>query len=540
VITIMVFIKTSFFFILSILTSGNSLVVQKGASNHGKNDNGGRLTKAKQAKEDQTLKAKSLEAQSNENVPRLVGFQQGVFNKDCLDFANSKYTHIIVAFVVTYTGFDGCTPAPDCYSCSTTCQLLPVARDLCKDASGTSLQLTRDRTDLTALQAVRDQISKWRGNNERKVLISIGGAGQDKCWSTKTTACKDNQGTLASDLANLVTDYGFDGVDIDYEVSPANKAESDVGQEDLDFLKEFTKSLRTRLPAEKLLSHSPRDDAMESKAEYFKSLQKDAEYRNSITWIQPQFYNGMRNVVKDGIDIGQADNESAKTIFGNLVKLFGDANKVGFGFCLKDCTPVATSTEAISVIQKIKEATNICAIGGVFMWELANDSIEGTSWGNSVADEALKSSCAGPVTQAPTTLAPVTTLAPTTLAPMLTPAPTPIQEDINKTPVLIRGVKIKKGKAKSPVISKAKSPKSSKAKSPKSSKGRLFQTVNTNPNQVLTVDQLQNICSNYCVNYAAGVASSVTISGSSSHISSTATSVTLGTTVSTASGNYSG
>ena len=475
VITIMVFIKTSLFFILSILTSGNSLVVQKGASNHGKNDNGGRLTKVKQAKEDQTLKAKSLEVQSNENVPRLVGFQQGAFNKDCLDFANSKYTHIIVAFVVTYTGFDGCTSAPDCYSCSTTCQLLPVARDLCKDASGTPLQLTMDRTDLTALQAVRDQISKWRGNNERKVLISIGGAGQDKCWSTKTTACKDNQETLADKLASLVTDYGFDGVDIDYEVSPANTAESDVGQEDLDFLKEFTKSLRTRLPAEKLLSHSPRDDAMESKAGYFQSLQNDAEYRNSITWIQPQFYNGMRNVVTDGIDIGQADHESAKTIFGNLVKLFGDANKVGFGFCLKDCTPAVTSTEAISVIQQIKEATNICAIGGVFMWELANDSIEGKSWGNSVADEALKSSCAGPGTPAPTTLAPVvvapatptptTTLAPVVVAPVM-PAPTtlaptalaPVMPAPTLASVPIREVKIKKGKAKSPKISKAKSP----------------------------------------------------------------------------------
>jgi len=266
------------------------------------------------------------------------------------------------------------------------------------------------------------------------------------------------------------------------------------------------------------------ESAGDSTAQFFQSIQNDQAYRNSISWIQPQFYNGNRIVKTQGIDGANSGHQSTWDIFDGLAKqLFGgDYSKVVFGFCAAGCDGhETTADEAKSVIGDIQKKDQFACIGGAFFWEVLLDT-SSPGWSNTMAD-AL-SSCKA------------TTPAPTTLAPVTTPAPTPIQED--KTPVLIRGVKIKKSKAKSPTSSKAKSPKTSV------SKARLFQTGNTNPNQVLTIDQLQNICSNYCVNQAAGVASSVassvTISGSSSHISSTATSVSSETTVSTTTGNYSG
>ena len=73
VINIMVLFKTLCFYILSILTCGNSLVVQMGASKR-KINSDGRLTKAKNAKEDLTPKAKSFAPTTNlahKNPPTL-------------------------------------------------------------------------------------------------------------------------------------------------------------------------------------------------------------------------------------------------------------------------------------------------------------------------------------------------------------------------------------------------------------------------------------------------------------------------------------
>jgi len=112
-----------------------------------------------------------VEAQSNGDIlPRVIGYQQG--NRDCFDFAKSKYTHIMIAFAVTYTGYRGCESdgtgqLPGCYSCDASCTLLPVNRGISQGADfNTSAGIAK--------------VKEWRDAG-KKVMVSIGGDSEDKC-----------------------------------------------------------------------------------------------------------------------------------------------------------------------------------------------------------------------------------------------------------------------------------------------------------------------------------------------------------------------
>jgi len=295
-----------------------------------------------------------VEAQSNGDIlPRVIGYQQGW--QPCFDFVNSKYTHIMIAFAVTYTGF---SPT---LVCSDVCTLLPDNIGICKDSNFNT-------------PAGIAKVKEWRDAG-KKVMVSIGGDGQDQCWDdpnssdlrlpTGSNPCRDNLGALVDQLVLLVKDHQFDGVDINYEAG--------VGNEDTAFVKELTVALRQKLdsdpdvPKPQLISITPRDDAMESAgdstAQFFQSIQNDQAYRNSISWIQPQFYNGNRIVKTQGIDGANSGHQSTWDIFDGLAKqLFGgDYSKVVFGFCAAGCDGhETTADEAKSVIGDIQKKRSVC------------------------------------------------------------------------------------------------------------------------------------------------------------------------------------
>ena len=479
---------------------------------------------------------------------KMMAYQAGW--RSCYDSTNTPFTHLIVGFQGTYTGCKDCQE----YKCSTDCTI-PEMKPLCN--LGSDVNMMMDSAN------AKTQVEKWQEDG-LKVLLSVGGDGQNKCWdsskdNTESSCTASNAGNLATAIVNLVTKQGFDGVDVNFE--------PEANDDNMAFLVEFTRLLRTQLLPEKIITHAPPDSKVEKGTLYFNNLKN---IKDNINFLLPQFYNGVANLQANGFD------GKAQTLFTDLQgtsdeKLF-DAKQLVIGVCNGDgCDghglpdPTSTPHSVVTIVDQLNAFA--CPNGGIFLYSLVLDAgtnFDANGWGNAAktghldtcttADPVVPT--AAPITLAPTTLAPTTlapttltptTLAPTTLAPT-TLAPTTLAP--SPAPVPIRDVKIKKSKAKNPVIkaerpaiSKAKSLKSSKAKSPKTSasKGRLFQTGNTNFNQVLTTDQLQNICSNYCVNQAAGVASSVTISGSSSHVSSTATSVSSKTTtVATTSGTYSG
>ena len=103
------------------------------------------------------------------------------------------YTHIILAFAVTYTW--------------------SASGNMCnEDCSLAELQICTDATDT--------EINDWKSLG-KKVVLSFGGAGMGGSWSGDSNKCWDycfgKEEQLSTDLVELVDTMGFDGIDLDYE-----------------------------------------------------------------------------------------------------------------------------------------------------------------------------------------------------------------------------------------------------------------------------------------------------------------------------------
>merc|ERR1719394_159004 len=129
------------------------------------------------------------------------------------------YTHVIISFAVSYVW------QPGKNRCDEQCQIsTPVP--ICANSN---------------LQKVRE----WQQAGT-KVLLSFGGAGMGGSWSSSQDDCWEycyNKGApaVARQVATIVEDQGFDGVDIDFEYFVTrDKA--------VPFLTELTTELQALMP----------------------------------------------------------------------------------------------------------------------------------------------------------------------------------------------------------------------------------------------------------------------------------------------------
>jgi len=289
----------------------------------------------------------------------------------------SHYTHIVIAFAVTYTW------NPSKNQCSTSCTIgSPVP--ICNNQNNQAL------------------VDSWRAAG-KKVILSFGGAGMGGSWAGDVNDCWEHcygkEQSVISQLDTIVRAQNFDGVDIDYEYF-YEKPEAQT------FLKTVTTGLRSTLPQGSIVTHAPMDPDLLPDTAYYKLLK---EVSSSLDFIMPQYYNGFTRPAIDGIDGTGSGSISALSHYNNLVNdMFdGDATKVIFGFCISDCSGTgsnANGIQAASVMSSLRKYYP--CNGGAFFWVAAHDT--SGSWSQTVSKEIFPySGCSneGPTTapiQSPT------------------------------------------------------------------------------------------------------------------------------------------
>jgi hypothetical protein len=130
--------------------------------------------------------------QNQNGESRLIAYV-GNWQACPTDEQMDQYTHIVIAFAVSYTW------SPGKNQCSTTCEI--------------------DTPPLCNNSARPDLIQKWKDAG-KKIILSFGGAGMGGSWSGDNNNCWDycfgRETQVVNRLTTIVNEMGLDGVDIDY------------------------------------------------------------------------------------------------------------------------------------------------------------------------------------------------------------------------------------------------------------------------------------------------------------------------------------
>jgi len=360
-----------------------------------------------------------------------------------------QYTHIMIAFAVSYTY------SPGKNICSTTCEIA---------------------TPSVCVNAPADQIQRWQAKG-KKIILSFGGAGMGGSWDGLNDCweyCFGRETQVIDRLTDIAAEMGIDGVDIDYEYyyeDGQNNSRFNKGVEAQKFLTDVTLGLRQTLPEGAELTHAPMDsDMVPGKAYYDVVLRNVA---SSLDFLMPQYYNG---VTRPGTNFNGALQHFTRLrdeMFG------GDASKIVFGFCINECGIWdLNGSQAASVMQQLDQ--NVECNGGAFFW-MSNNDVNG-AWSTpvrnqiqSTSDQCSASPIASPTaspTESPTsspTMTPTSsptasptgspTLGPTT-APTSLPTASPI-ESPTSSPTTAPTVFPTAAPTSGPTISPTESPTSS-------------------------------------------------------------------------------
>lgn len=318
----------------------------------------------------------------------------------------AEYTHIVIAFAVTYTW------NPTKNQCRQDCSIgAPVP--ICENAN---------RQDL---------VDQWRAMG-KKVILSFGGAGMGGSWAGDNNDCWEycygKQQHVIDQLNTIVRAQNFDGVDIDYEYFYNT-------QEAQDFLHDVTVGLKMTLPAgQNIVTHAPMEPDVNQGTAYYNILKNNANY---LDFLMVQWYNGYTRPAIDGLSYtSDGSRPNALPQYNVLVNdMFGgDATKVIFGFCISDCSGTgsnASGQQAASVMTQL-HSTHSCN-GGAFFWVVNHDT--NGAWSNEVngAISASSSCDAGPPTPTiapPTNNSSPTNPPPTNSPPTSAPPPPPPPSDV--------------------------------------------------------------------------------------------------------------
>ena len=237
-------------------------------------------------------------------------------------------------------------------------------------------------------------------NDGKNVLISFGGQNSDLLSAAyQYYSQSQNLGRLVQQIVNVVTTYGFNGVDIDYEDdSGFDQPGQSANYDGAGFLVALTNGLYQALPAgQNIITHAPATPFWDPQGGYYAANTQIAAYTqiwqqagNRIAWFNNQFYNNGVDDAASKVTEYQAIagiTGSQKQLVGALVgdpANYTDDTDTGY-ITLDDMTN--------NVIARLK-AQYGSQFGGVMGWEFAQDGppTYGTSgaWangiGNAVAD----------------------------------------------------------------------------------------------------------------------------------------------------------
>merc|ERR1711907_903392 len=272
----------------------------------------------------------------------------------------AQYTHVVIAFAVSYTW------SPGKNVCSETCEIATPA--VCGNSA---------RPDL---------IQKWNDAG-KKIILSFGGAGMGGSWAGDANDCWDycfgRETQVVDRLTEIVNDMGLDGVDIDYEYFYENNQSGSgfsKGAEAQKFLKEATVGLRNANPVGFELTHAPMEPDIEPGSAYFELLK---EISGTLDFLMPQYYNGYVYAYSNFPSALNHYNTLTNILFG------GDASKIVFGFCIGDCGNFnLDGYQASEVMEKLTE--EYPCNGGAFFW-VVNDDTNG-QWSKPLKEQLIANS----------------------------------------------------------------------------------------------------------------------------------------------------
>jgi len=307
----------------------------------------------------------------------------------------AAYTHIIIAFAVSYTW------SPGKNICSSTCQI--STPPICNNAANPSL------------------IQEWQSAG-KKVILSFGGAGMGGSWAGDNNDCWENcygrESQVTSQLVQIVSDMGLDGVDLDFEYHVTSQA--------VTFLNEVTTGLRNNLPSGSEITHAPMDSDIIPNEPYYEQVLKVTGHL--LDFLMPQYYNGYTRPAIDGVGGTGTGSMAALSHYTTIVdNIFGgDPNRMVFGFCISDCSGTgsnANGSQASTIMTDLAQ-TYPCN-GGAFFWVAEHDTAG--SWSSSVGSTInglASTGCSSTPTTPQPTIPPTPGPIPVPTIPA-TPEPTP-------------------------------------------------------------------------------------------------------------------
>jgi len=271
----------------------------------------------------------------------------------------AAYTHIVIAFAVSYTW------SPGKNICSETCDI--ATPPVCNNALNQHL------------------IQDWQ-NAGKKVLLSFGGAGMGGSWDGNNDCweyCFGREEQVIDRVSEIVIDMGLDGVDIDYEYyyeDGQNNSPFSKGAEAQHFLTEITVGLKDRLGPESIITHAPMDSDVVVGTGYYNVLK---EVSWALDFLMPQYYNGVIRPLNDGFGPNSPGINHFNAIIDDMFD--SDPTKIVFGFCISDCSGTGTNTgasQAVSILGDLEESHE--CHGGAFFWVVDHD-MNGV-WSNTVGN----------------------------------------------------------------------------------------------------------------------------------------------------------
>jgi chitinase len=222
-------------------------------------------------------------------------------------------------------------------------------------------------------------------NAGQNALVSVGGA----CgWVPNPTHCphssinynawqyySNNVTQLANQIVSFVRQYGFSGVDIDYEDDNGFTG----GYNGIDFLSTLTSELAQALPPrQNIITHAPQTPYWDTKYHNAPYAQIWQQVGNQITWINNQFYHNPRY-----------DRDAPTKIqwYNTVAGIMGGAQQLLVGALLDPGAdgylPVDQMTN--NVINPLQGSYG-SQFGGVMAWEWSLDA--NWAWSNAIAPPA--------------------------------------------------------------------------------------------------------------------------------------------------------
>ena len=229
----------------------------------------------------------------------------------------------------------------------------------------------------------------------KRVLISFGGGDMTRDDYSSVVGRTDD---LAEAIAAFAARHGFDGVDIDFEVSAALHRDRPPGLFDgRRFLVNLTRALRARLPDGALLSHAPQAPYLDPGWHGGPYLDVIRETGDAIDWITVQYYNNPDYEAPVATRIvGVAPTPVATSYSGLAATWLPDRVLVGLPVYRDDAASGHLPPgEVVAKVVCPLRARFGAGFGGLTGWQFSTLTADHRFWNTQIAGFLMGSECLG-------------------------------------------------------------------------------------------------------------------------------------------------